>query len=314
MVRRLPSLTALRAFDAAARKLHFSRAAEELAVTPGAISRQIQALESALGIQLFRRSGRTVALTERGRAFADEVADAFDRLALAADKVRDSGRSRPLSICAYPTFAMRWLMPRWRKFNDLHPGIDLQLTTSLAAVDAVADGYDAVIRIGDGRLPGHSAIALAPVDVFPVCAPRLRRKLRAPADLRDHVLIHSGSRPHDWPRWLHEAGIEGEIDAKHGPRFESLGLAYQAAIEGVGVAMGVGCLVADDLAAGRLARPLSFSYRSKWTFNLFYPSARATEPRLAALCSFLMSESEVAMLQGSADLTRGRKGPSTRRG
>lgn len=95
---------------------------------------------------------------------------------------------------------------------------------------------------------------------------------------------------------------------------KSLGLAYQAAIEGVGVAMGVGCLVADDLAAGRLARPLSFSYRSKWTFNLFYPSARATEPRLAALCSFLMSESEVAMLQGSADLTRGRKVPSTRRG
>lgn len=297
MVRRLPSLTALRAFDAAARKLHFSRAAEELAVTPGAISRQIQALEHALGVQLFHRTGRTVALTDHGRMFADDVAAAFDRLALAADKVRDRSRARPLSICAYPTFAMRWLMPRWRKFNDLHPGIDLQLTTSLAAVDALSGGYDAVVRIGDGRLPGHDAIALAPVEVFPVCAPQMRRKLRTPLALRDQVLIHSASRPHDWPRWLREVGVEGKVDAGPGPRFESLGLAYQAAIEGVGVAMGVGCLVADDLATGRLVRPISLSYRSKWTFNLMYPSARAAEPRLAALCTFLLSESEVASLQ-----------------
>ncbi len=293
MVRRLPSLTALRAFDAAARRRHFSRAAEELAVTPGAISRQIQALEQALAIQLFRRSGRSVELTERGRIFASEVADAFDRLALAADKVRGRNHPGPLSICAYPTFAMRWLMPRWRKFHDLHPGIDLQLATSLAAVDAVDDGYDAVVRIGDGRLPGHDSIALAPIDVFPVCAPKLRRKLRHPLDLRGHVLIHSATRPHDWPRWLRGAGAEGQIEGSHGPRFESLGLAYQAAIEGVGVAMGVGCLVADDLAAGRLARPMSFIYRSRWTFNLIYPSARAADPRLAALCAFLRAESEV---------------------
>nr|WP_218578208.1 LysR substrate-binding domain-containing protein [Vineibacter terrae] len=140
---------------------------------------------------------------------------------------------------------------------------------------------------------GHDSIALAPIDVFPVCAPKLRRKLRHPLDLRGHVLIHSATRPHDWPRWLREAGVEGQIDGSHGPRFESLGLAYQAAIEGVGVAMGVGCLVADDLAAGRLARPMSFIYRSRWTFNLIYPSARAADPRLAALCAFLRAESEV---------------------
>ncbi|TXL82379.1 transcriptional regulator GcvA [Vineibacter terrae] len=292
MATRLPPLTALRAFDAAARRLNFARAAEDLAVTPGAVSRQIQALEETLGVPLFVRGNRSVELTARGRAYAREVRDAFDRLVLATEQVRGRDRHGPLSICAYPTFAMRWLMPRWRRFHDMHPGIDLQLTTSLAPVDMARDGFDATVRIGDGSWPGHGAVWLAPVEVFPVCSPLLAARLRQPADLRRHVLIHNDPRPDDWPRWLKAVGVSG-IDAARGPRFETMSLAFQAAIEGVGVAMGVGCLVAEDLASGRLVRPLSFTHRSRREFHLVYPLSRQSDPRLAAFRAFLAAEAEM---------------------
>ena len=208
MTRRIPSLTALSAFDAVARRLHFSHAADELAVTPGAVSRRVQSLEASLGIQLFERHSRSVVLTTLGRAYAAEVADILDRLELASDRVRIQSRAKPLSVCAYPTFALRWLIPRWRKFHDLHPNIDLQLTTSHATVDASRDGFDAVVRLSDGRTPDHTSIKLAPVEFFPVCGPSLKKALRKPMDLRNQVLIHCSSRPDDWPRWLRAAGIK----------------------------------------------------------------------------------------------------------
>lgn len=291
MASRLPPLNALRAFDAAARRLNFARAADDLAVTPGAVSRQIQALEAALGVRLFVRGNRAVELTARGRAYARQVQEAFDRLGLATEQVRGGGRHGPLAICAYPTFAMRWLMPRWRRFHDMHPEIDLQLTTSLAPVDIARDGFDAAVRIGNGKWPGHGAVWLAAVEVFPVCSPDLASRLHEPADLRDQVLIHSDPRPDDWPHWLRAAGA-ADVDGTRGPRFETMSLAFQAAIEGVGVAMGVGCLLAEDLAMGRLVRPLSFAHRSKREFHLVYPLSRASDPRLAAFRAFLAAEAE----------------------
>ncbi|MDP1840076.1 MAG: transcriptional regulator GcvA [Reyranella sp.] len=291
MAPRLPSLNALRAFDAAARRLNFARAATDLAVTPGAVSRQIQALEADLDVPLFVRGNRAVELTSRGRTYARQVNDAFDRLALATEQLRGSDQNGPLAICAYPTFAMRWLMPRWRRFHDQHPEVDLQLTTSLAPVDIARDGFDAAVRIGNGSWPGHGAVWLAAVEVFPVCSPDLATRLREPADLGDHVLIHSDPRPDDWPRWLEAAGA-ARVDSSRGPRFETMSLAFQAAIEGVGVAMGVGCLLADDLALGRLVRPLAFSHRSKREFHLVFPLSRASDPRLAAFRAFLAAEAE----------------------
>jgi len=288
---RLPSLNALRAFDAAARRLNFARAAADLAVTPGAVSRQIQSLEATLGVRLFVRGNRNVELTARGRTYARQVHDAFDRLALATEQVRGRVANGPLAICAYPTFAMRWLMPRWRRFHDRHPEIDLQLTTSLGPVDIARDGFDAAVRIGSGRWPGHGAVWLAPVEVFPVCSPALAARIREPADLHDHVLIHNDPRPDDWPRWLDAAGAVG-VDGARGPRFETMSLAFAAAIEGVGVAMGVGCLVAEDLALGRLVRPLAFTHRSKREFHLVFPQSRASDPRLAAFRAFLADEAE----------------------
>lgn len=291
MAARLPSLNALRAFDAAARRLNFARAASDLAVTPGAVSRQIQALEAAVGVPLFVRGNRNVELTPRGQTYARQVHEAFDRLALATEQLRGRDANGPLAICAYPTFAMRWLMPRWRAFHDRHPDIDLQLTTSLAPVDIARDGFDAAVRIGDGKWPGHGSVWLAAVEVFPVCSPALAARLHGPGDLRDHVLIHSDPRPDDWPRWLEAAGTRG-ADGTRGPRFETMSLAFQAAIEGVGVAMGVGCLVAEDIALGRLVRPLAFTHRSKREFHLVYPLSRAADRRLAAFRAFLAEQAE----------------------
>lgn len=293
MAHRLPPLNALRAFDAAARQLSFARAAGELSVTPGAVSRQIQALELALGTALFTRGNRVVALTARGRDYAREVREALDRLALATDRVRGGDRRGPLAICAHPTFAMRWLMPRWRRFHDRHPEIDLQLTTSLSPVDFTRDRFDAAVRVGDGTWPDCGAIRLAAVELFPVCSPTLataRRPLRRLEDLKQHLLIHSVPRPQDWPRWLAAAGAAG-IDATRGTRFESLNLAFQAAIESVGVAMGIGCLVAEDLAQGRLVRPLEFTRHSKREFHLVFPARHGDDPRLAAFREFLAEES-----------------------
>ena len=283
MPKREPPLSSLRVFEAAARRLSFAQAADELAVTPGAVSRQIQGLERELGTELFRRGNRKVELTPAGRAYAEEVRAALDRISSATARVRGAARG-PLAICAYPTFAMRWLMPRWRQFHDRHPEIDVQLTTSLAPVEFNRDGFDAAVRMGEGNWPGLGAIKLADVESFPVCSPQLF-KGRKP-DLARVRLIHSAPRPQDWPRWLAAAKVTG-VDASQGPSFESLNLAFQAAIEGIGVAIGIGCLVADDLAQRRLVRPFKPVRRSRRGFWLVYPQARAGDPRLAAFLAWL---------------------------
>ena len=283
-------MTALRAFDAAARYLHFAKAAKELAVTPGAISRQIQSLEEDLQVKLFQRNNNSVALTAIGKIYATEVAIALDRLNTATYNIRTHHQTKPLSICTYPTFAMRWLIPKWRKFHDLHPNIDLQLTTSTKNVDTIRDGFDAVIRFGDGLVPGHTAIRLASVKLFPVCSPAVSKTIKTPDDLRQHILIHSVTRPDDWFNWLRSADASSEIDSKSGLKFESLGLAYQAAIEGAGVAIAMDCLVLDDLALKRLVRPFDVPSKEEGAFYLLHANEATTDPRLKALCTFLEQE------------------------
>ena len=290
-MRRIPSLSALRAFDAAARRLHFADAANELGLTPGAVSRQIQQLETNLGVKLFDRDSRTVKLTEMGKTYAADIASALDSLAFASDRIRAGRQHKPLRICAYPTFALRWLIPRWREFFDLHPDIDLQLTTSLSQVDPQRDGFDAVVRLTFPHQFEKSAIVLAPLEIFPVCSPRQTPKIRRPLDLRGQTLIHSSSRPNDWPRWLRATGLDELASFKHGPTFESLNLSYQAAIEGAGVAMGVGCLVEEDLRAHRLIKPLSYTYRSKLSFCMIFAATRTPDQRVATLRDFLVGRS-----------------------
>ncbi len=290
MRRRLPSLSAVRSFEAAARRLSFLRAAEELAVTPGAVSRQVKALEAELGIALFRRGYRQVTLTPEGEAFFAETREALDRIAAAADRLR-GGRRGALAICAHPTFAIRWFIPRWGRFYDRHPEIDVQLTTSLAPVDFTRDGFDAAVRVGTGRWPDCAALKLAEVDLFPVCSPALARAadLRAPADLGRVTLLHSAPRPDDWRRWLKAAGETG-VDPDQGLRFDTLNLAFQAAIEGLGVAIGIEALVADDLAQGRLVRPFGPVRRSGHPFWLVWPERAGADPRLARFREWLAEE------------------------
>lgn len=293
MRRRLPPLNALRTFEAAARHVSFIHAAEELAVTPGAISRQVKALEQWLGAPLFRRAHRQVSLTPLGRSYLEAVSEPLEALALATDRASRREATRPLAIYCYPTFALRWLVPRWGRFYDAHPEIDVQLTTSLQPVDFSRDDYDAAIRVGD-RLeaqPGLTAVHLVDVELIPVCSPAVAQGLNEPADLADATLLHDAPRPHDWRRWLSVAGVDA-VDPDAGPRFDSLNLSIQAAIGGVGVGIAIRALVEEELAAGRLVQPFGPSRLSSRPFYLTYPSHRARDKRLAVFADWLKAEAD----------------------
>jgi len=290
-MRAVPSATSLLAFEAAARTLSFVRVARELHVTPGAVSRQIQALEAHLGARLFLRHHKRVELTPVGREYLAEIGPSLARIAAASTRIRGASSRGALSICSYPTFAIRWLLPRWGRFYDRYPEIDVRLTTSLSPVEFARDDYDLAIQVvGEGRArPGLVQHRLVDVVVFPVCTPALARRLRAPADLARATLVHSAPRPLDWPRWLAVAGVTG-VDATRGLRFESLNLAIQAALEGIGVAIGVEALIREDLERGRLVRPFAVSRRSGRPFHVVYPETRAGDPKLIAFRDWLLQE------------------------
>jgi LysR family glycine cleavage system transcriptional activator len=295
VMRAFPSAASLLAFEAAARTLSFVRVARELNVTPGAVSRQIQGLEEHLGATLFLRHHKRVELTPVGREYLAEIAPALARIAAASARIQGASRRGALSICSYPTFAIRWLLPRWGRFYDRSPEIDVRLTTSLTAVDFARDDYDLAIQVAsEGRArPGLVQHKLVDVVVFPVCTPRLARRLRTPGDLARQTLVHSAPRPLDWPRWLDAAGVQG-VDATRGLRFESLNLAIQAAIEGIGVAIGVEALIRDDLERRRLVRPFGASRRSGRPFHVVYPETKAADPKLGAFRDWLLEEAAAA--------------------
>ncbi len=289
MARRLPPLSSLPVFEAAARRMSFLQAADELGVTPGAVSRQIQNLETHLGTALFRRTNRMVELTDAGRAYMRDIQNALETIATATERARTPERRKPLAICAYPSFAIRWLLPRWRSFHDRHPEIDIQLTTSLDSVDFSRDPFDAAVMVGNGRWPGLASVKLCPITVFPICSPaRLkgRMPLKHPRDLAHHQLIHATSRPEDWPRWLEEAGAKS-VDSTRGITFENQTIALQAALDDIGVAMGIEALVADELAQGRLVQPFKHVRQTRNSFYLVYPKTKAGNPQLAAFLDWL---------------------------
>lgn len=295
MSERYPPLNALRTFECAGRHLSFVHAAEELRVTPGAVSRQVKALEEWLGAPLFRRRHKQVVLTPLGHGYLQGISEPLTRIAAATARALRRDGDRPIAICAYPTFALRWLVPRWGRFYDRHPDIDLQLTTSLQPVDFDRDDFDAAILVGEGKLtwPRLESRPLVAVELSPVCSPALGSDtLRAPVDLARVTLLHGSPRPDDWRRWLDFAGVPG-IDAKNGLTFDSLNLAIQAAIEGLGVAIAVRALVLDDLAAGRLMEPFDLVRHSRRHFHLVYPADRARDPRLRHFIDWITEEAAV---------------------
>jgi LysR family glycine cleavage system transcriptional activator len=302
MTRPLPSLNALRAFEAAARHLSFTRAAAELNVTQTAISHQIKGLEEHLGVQLFRRLPRGLVLTEEAQRYAPALRTAFEQIAAATEQLCASGAGGALMLSTVPSFAAKWLVPRLGRFRAAHPEIDLRISASLRLVDFAREDFDVAVRMGRGNYPGLRVDPLFGEVMFPVCSPRLLagpKPLSTPADLRHHVLLHDvdvfasafSSVPQAWRLWLERAGVH-DIDVERGPVFEDSAMLLDAAIEGQGVALGRSALVAADLAAGRLVKPFDISLPFELTHYLVCPEATADRPRIAAFRAWLLAEAK----------------------
>ncbi len=291
MARRLPPLNALRAFEAAARHLSFTRAAEELNVTQAAISHQVKGLEERLGVVLFRRLNRALLLTDAGQSYLPAVRDAFDRIAEATGDLKALDRAGVLTVSVLPSFAAKWLVPRLGGFREAHPDIDVHVAPSDHLVDFARENVDLAMRYGQGNWPGLRADRLMTEEVFPVCSPNLAqgpRRLRSPDDLRHHTLLHDDMRI-DWRMWLLAAGVEG-IDTRRGPTFTDSSMVVQAAVAGQGVALGRSALAAADLAAGRLVKPFDISLPAAVAYYVVCPEATAERPKIVAFRDWVIAE------------------------
>lgn len=297
MSRLLPPLNGLRAFEAAARHLSFTRAAEELNVTQAAISHQIKALEERLGIRLFRRLNRALMLTDEGQRLYPAARDAFDRLAEAVAALRARDTLRSLTVSVLPSFAAKWLVPRLSRFQSLHPDIDLRITATERSVDLVDDDVDVAIRFGSGGWAGVRADLVAEDEVTPVCSPQLLPYLKQPADLARMTLLHENMLPlgefPEWPQWLQAAGVQG-VDVSRGLRFSHTHILLQAAIDGRGVALGQLALAADDLAAGRLVAPFALRLPVGYAYWVVYLPATAERPKIKAFRDWVKAEMAAA--------------------
>lgn len=291
MARRLPPLNTLPSFEAAARHLSFSKAADELHVTHGAVSRAIRHLEEHLGVRLFVRATRSVRLTAVGSAYANEIREALDRIAAATVTTRGPQSSGALNVSTLDSLAAKWLVPRLFRFRRAHGDIDVRLSTSEKLADFVSDGIDIVIRYGRGQYPGLEVELLLEEDVFPVCSPAFLQgpnPLRTPADLVHHTLIHDDFHI-DWAMWLRTAGVEG-VDPHRGPAYHSSEHAVQAAVLGEGIVLGRSALVADDLAEGRLVRPFEFRLPAGLAYYVAYPPRSLQHHKVKAFRDWLFAE------------------------
>jgi LysR family glycine cleavage system transcriptional activator len=293
MTARLPSLNGLRAFEAAARHLSFTVAAAELNVTQTAISHQIRRLEEELGIRLFVRQNRALALTPQAKDYLPGVRAAFNDLRLATDRLLRKDNAHVLTVSTLASLAAKWLLPRLSAFQETHPGIDVRITTSTALVDFKGGDVDAAIRYGRGDWPGLHADWLMADQLFPVCSPALltgKRPLRSPEDLRDHVLLHtSNANSDDWRLWLTAAGLPANISKQPGLTFDLILMTVQAALDGIGVAMGRTSYVEADIAKGRLVVPFKITLPANAGFYLVYPEATADTPKLTAFRQWLVA-------------------------
>jgi LysR family glycine cleavage system transcriptional activator len=284
IVRHLPSLRALRAFEAAARHLSIVRAAEELRVTPAAISQQIKGLETDLGHPLFRRSGG-LTLTAVASAALPQLSEAFDALEQAAQRLKGCKAGGQLMVSTPPSFAARWLIPRLDDFHNAHPDIDLRLLATTKLVDFAVDDVDIAIRYGSGRYPGLHTDKLKTEEIIPVAAPRLAERLGDPSDLLGMVLLHNESMDWDptfpsWITWLRGAGIDPG-DHLRLRRYSDANLVLGAAVAGLGVALTWRTLASEELAQGRLVAAFP-GQPSVNAYHLVCPPRRLNDAPVAA--------------------------------
>lgn len=289
---RLPSLNALRAFAVAGRHLSFTRAAAELNVTQGAVSRLVKQLENDLGLTLFRRSARGLELTPAGASLLPALNDAFERLGAAIKLVRRPSRqSNHLAIATLPTFAMRWFMPRLADFQRLHPGITVDVTSADRPIDFQAEPIDVGIQYGHGDWLGVSAQFLMAETVILVASPALlkAKPLRQPADIRHHVLLTHSTRPDAWREWLERAGLK-QAKPPRGPAFEHFFMSIEAAVSGLGLALVPDIFVQAELNDGRLVEPLPrHRVARKGGYYLLHLPGREREPAIRAFRDWLFS-------------------------
>jgi LysR family glycine cleavage system transcriptional activator len=287
-MRRLPFLNGVRAFEAAARQGSFAGAAEELHVTPAAISRLVHLLEERLGLALFERKANRLALTSAGRSYQAGLTPLLDALANLTEQVVAQGGQRVLTIGVGPTFAMRWLIPRLSDFRKVAPGIEVRFTTGGVAAP-FAEDWTCGVTLGEGRWPGLLAERLFAADLTPVCRPDLAKRLLSPKDLEEETLIRVTHAPEDWPLWLTAAGVP-QLSAK-GPALEYYSQALQAALDGVGVAMGIHPYIEDDIAAGRLVTPFPLSVPKGKQWHLVYKEAQKADEDFQIFRSWLLGAS-----------------------
>lgn len=298
MARKLPPLNALRAFEAAARQLSFTKAAAELHVTQAAISHQVKTLEEHLGLPLFRRLNRRLVLTEAGKSYLPVLREAFDAIADGTRRLHQDEDSGPLHISVVPSFAAKWLLPRMSRFRDRHPDIDVMVSASNRTVDFSEGVFEMGIRSGAGNYPGLRTDMLLNDEVFPVCSPKLLQgpyALRRPEDLRHHTLLHDEVSRHDespdWRSWLQAAGVQG-VDWRRGPGFSDSSMVIEAAAAGQGVALGHRWLAAADLESGRLVMPFGPVIPSKFAYYAVSPPAQAERRRVRLFREWLLEEAE----------------------
>lgn len=288
MQRHLPPLNSLKAFEAAARLGSFKRAAAELHVTHGAVSRHIQVLEDWLGTPMFRRLNRRVVLTETGKAYFAEIGAAFDRIGLATSHHLARGGTRLLRVNATATFTLRWLIPRLSSFQLANPAVEIRLTTSNDPVEALEESFDIIIRRGLGEAAGHLIVWSLREDRIPVCSPELlaRVPLDRLADLQKHTLLYPASRPTVWSDWLKAAGIP-ELKPARSLVFEHSYQTLQAALDGLGVATAASVLIDDDIVAGRLVMPFSGPKLPAEGYCAYVPKAKSSASGVMAFCDWL---------------------------
>ncbi|MDJ0955204.1 MAG: transcriptional regulator GcvA [Arenicellales bacterium] len=299
MSRRLPPLNSLRAFEAAARYLSFTKAAEELHVTAAAVSQQVKALEEYFEVQLFRRLTRALMLTDAGQSVLPLLQEGFDKLAEADQLLRNRQDERVLTVSVPPSFGAKWLVPRLDRFRQTHPEFDVRIDATDVKVDFKRDDTDIALRYGRGNYKGLVTESLLSEFVIPVCSPALlhgKHPLKTPRDLRHHILLHvewkmENEAAPNWRMWLRAAGVE-DIDSDRGPRFSLETMAVQAAGEGQGVALASSALVEDDIASGRLVRPFpdTKKHETEFCYYVVYPKIHLERSKVKAFRDWVISE------------------------
>ncbi|WP_158746293.1 transcriptional regulator GcvA [Acidisphaera sp. L21] len=288
----LPSLSALRTFEAAGRHMSFTRAALEMHITQSAVSRQIRGLEEMLGATLFNRTGQRVTLTDVGQGYLRDISSALERIQDSTLRLLTKHSGSMLTLATPPAFGMRWLIPRLPAFHKRHPEIMVSLLTRASIFDFAKEPVDAAIHYGHDDWPGAETVRLLGDTMTLVASPDYlgqRKPMNRPADLQNAVLLQHMRRPTAWADWLAHARMTG-INAWAGPRFEHYYMLIQAALAGLGIALIPSIIVAEELGSGRLVQPFKTGYMGQDSYCLVYPETKRADPNLQRLRQWLVSE------------------------